>query len=141
MGLGTRRAYASALWLLTLLFALRVSGQAIQRWAPQPFLPDFGSFQGSGLHYGVLLPMQLVILAAMGFFAWRVQAGALAPSPRAGRILAWIGWIYLLGSVARIIVGLAVPAAPAWFSTWIPAVYHVVLAAYVLTLAYYHRIP
>jgi len=42
-------------------------------------------------------------------------------------------------SVGRIVVGLSVPAAPAWFSTWIPAVFHVVLAAYVLTLAHYHR--
>jgi hypothetical protein len=41
----------------------------------------------------------------------------------------------MLGSVLRIGVGLLVPAAPPWFSTWIPATLHLVLAGYVLTLA------
>ena len=41
----------------------------------------------------------------------------------------------MAGSLLRIAVGIAVPAAPAWFSTWIPALFHLVLAGYVLTLA------
>ena len=41
-------------------------------------------------------------------------------------------------SIARIVIGLAVPAAPDWFRTWIPAIFHIALAAFVLTLALYH---
>lgn len=55
--------------------------------------------------------------------------------PRGGRMLLWLGGFYMAGSLARIVVGLAVPAAHPWFSTWIPAAFHVVLAGYVLALA------
>ena len=137
--LNKRATYAALLWLLTMAFAMRVLGQALQRWAPQPFLPPFDGFQGSNLPYGLLLSVQLVILVVMTIVCRRVQTGSLVPSARAGTVLMWAGWIYVTVSVARIVVGLSWPAAPAWFSTWIPAVFHVVLAAYVLTLAYYHR--
>jgi len=130
---------AALLWALSFLFALRVLGQALQRWAPQSFLPSFGEFQGSALPYWFLLSAQILILAAMTLISWRVQAGTLAPSPRAASALAWAGGIYMAASLARLAVGLAVPAAPDWFRTWIPAVYHVVLAGFVLTLAVYHR--
>jgi hypothetical protein len=126
-------------WLLSLLFALRVLGQAVQRWAPQPFLPPFDAFQGSNLPYWLLLLSQLIILGAMLRFAWRVQAATWVPSVRAGQVLTWAGWTYMAGSLGRIAVGLGVPAAPAWFTTWIPALFHVVLATYVVALAGCHR--
>ena len=134
-----RTVFASLLWLETFVFALRVCGQALQRWAPQPFLPVFDAFQGSGLPYSLLLSAQAVILIVMIAFARRVQIGSLIPNARAAMALLWAGGIYMAGSIGRIVVGLTVATAPAWFSTWIPAVFHVVLAAYVLTLAYYHR--
>jgi hypothetical protein len=133
------RGYAALLWLLSFLFALRMLGQALQHWAPQPYLPPFNAFQGSNLPYWLLLSAQLVILVLMARFAWRVQAGSLVPGRCAASVLAWVGWIYMAGSLGRIAVGLVVPAAPAWFTTCISAVFHVVLAGYVLTLAYYHR--
>ena len=133
------RHYSTLLWLLTGLFAMRVAGQAIQRWLPQPFLPSFHAFQGSSLPYWGLLSAQLLILGAMMRTAWRIQMSKLAPSRRAGTVLSWIGGVYMAGALGRIVVGLAVPGAPAWFSTWIPAVFHVVLAGFVLTLALYHR--
>jgi len=136
---GANRGYAVVSWLLTTLFAARVLGQAIQRWAPQPFLPPFSEFQGSSLPYWSLLSAQLLILAVMGFVSRRVQTGTFAPGPRTGTALAWLGGAYMTGSIARIAVGLAVPGAPDWFRTWIPAVFHIVLATFVLTLAFYHR--
>lgn len=133
--------HAFLLCLLTFLFALRVLGQMLQRWLPQPFLPPFESFQGSHLPYSVLLSAQLVILAVMMTFAERVRRESLTHSLRAGKMLAWIGAIYMGGSLVRIGIGLCVPAAPAWFTAWISAVFHVVLAAYVLTLAQCYRSP
>ena len=133
------RNYAAWLWLFSILFALRVLGQALQLWLPQPYLPPFRAFQGSGLPYWLLLSAQLAILAVMARLAWRAQRGILQPGPRMGRILTWAGGIYMCGSLARIAVGLFVPGAPAWFSTWIPAIFHVVLAAFVLTLAAFHQ--
>ena len=132
--------YAAVMWALALLFALRVAGQAIQFWAPQPFLPVFGDFQGSGLPYWLLLLSQLVILALMLHYTRRVQVRSLAPRRRSGIALAWFGGLYMAGALGRIAVGLLVPGTAAWFRTWIPAVFHLVLAAFALTLALYHAI-
>jgi hypothetical protein len=121
------------------LFAVRVLGQALQRWMPQPFLPPFQAFQGSQLPYSTLLSAQVVILAAMLRIAWRAQRRTLVPSRVAGTRLAWAGGIYMAASLCRIAIGLTVTGAPAWFSTWIPAAFHVVLAGFVVTLAVHHR--
>jgi hypothetical protein len=127
------------LWSLTALFMMRVLGQMIQHWHPQTWLPAFDAFQGSGLPYWLLLSVQLLILAAMIRYAWQVQTGTLHATPRTGVTLLWLGGIYMVGSLTRLAVGIAIPSAPAWFSTWIPACLHVVLAGYVLTLASCHR--
>lgn len=126
------------LWTLTLAFGARVLGQAVQLWTPQPFLPPFEDFQGSALPYWLLLSTQVLLLALMLRVSRRVQTGMLVPSRRMGKLLAWAGGLYLGGSLARIGVGLAMAGAPAWFRTWIPAVFHLVLAGFVLTLAWFH---
>jgi uncharacterized membrane protein YecN with MAPEG domain len=132
------QVYSTVMGSLTLLFALRVVGQAIQFWAPQRSLPAFEDFQGSGLPYWILLPSQLMILALMAHYTRRVQIRSLAPRRRSGFILAWFGSIYMSVAAGRIMIALLIPDATAWFTVWIPAVFHVVLASFVLTLALYH---
>lgn len=127
------------LWASSFLFALRVLGQALQRWLPLPFLPPFHAFQGSRLPYFLLLPAQIAILAVMVRVAWRAQRGTPLRSRHASAALAWAGGIYITASLGRIAIGLALPHAPAWFSTWIPAAFHVVLAGFVVTLAVHQR--
>lgn len=130
--------YSILFWLLSILFALRVLGQVIQFWLPQPFLPAFEKFQGSSLVYPLLLSVQLVILGLMLRTSWRAQTGTFVNSRRSGRIWLWFGSIYMTGSLLRIGVGLTIPDAAPWFRAWIPAFFHVVLAGFVLTLAAYH---
>jgi hypothetical protein len=132
------RAHAAACWSLSALFAARVLGQAVQRWMPQAFLPPLEAFQGSNLPYWLLLSFQLLILGLMVRVAWRVQTDRLVPSRRAGLWLAWPGAAYMAFALGRIAVGLAVPDAPAWFKTWIPAFFHLVLAGFVLAVSRYH---
>jgi hypothetical protein len=130
--------YSTLMGSLTLLFALRVAGQAIQFWVPQRFLPAFEDFQGSGLPYWLLLSSQLVILLLMAHYTRRVGLRALVPQRRAGMVLAGLGGLYLAVSLIRIAVALLISDATAWFTAWIPAVLHVALALFVLTLAFYH---
>ena len=125
------------LWLFSFLFALRVLGQAIQFWTTVAWLPGFESFQGSGLPYWALLSAQALILTFVARQSWRVQRGMVEPRRDRGRVLLWLGGIYLAGSVGRIAVGL-VPGASGWFRAWISGAFHVVLAGYVLTLGDYH---
>jgi hypothetical protein len=138
LGDAVRRRYALLLWGLTLLFGLRVLGQAIQRWLPQQFLPPFAAFQGSALPYWFLLSAQILILAIMASVSGRVQTGALAASRRIGAMLTWAGTVYMTVALGRLVLGLVLTELPAWFHAWIPAVWHVVLAGFVLTLACFH---
>ena len=131
--------YSTVLWLLCALFGLRVAGQAIQYWAPHPALPPFEAFQGSGLPYALLLSVQLVVLAWMGHLARQVSTGRMHPRLRTGRVLAWLGRLYFACMLARLAIGLAFDTGSAWFEAWIPAVFHLALAAFVLTLSAYHR--
>lgn len=64
--------------------------------------------------------------------------GAPAPNRRAGHFLGTAGGIYMSGSVLRVVIGLLLSHAPIWFSAWISSVFHLVLAAFVLTLAHFH---
>ena len=132
-----RRRYALVLWLLSFLFGLRVLGQAVQFWTTVPWLPGLESFQGSGLPYWALLSAQALILTFVTRQSWRVQQGMVEPRRDRGRVLLWLGGIYLAGSVGRIAIGL-VPGASGWFRAWIPGTFHVVLAGYVVTLGAYH---
>ena len=131
--------YATLLWLIAGLFGLRVVGQAIQYWVPHPALPPFEAFQGSGLPYPLLLSVQLVILVWMGRLAWRISARRMRARQHAGRLLAWFGWLYFACMLARLVIGRAFDTGSPWFEAWIPAVFHLVLAVLVLTLAAYHQ--
>jgi hypothetical protein len=134
------RPYAVICGGLAGAFAARVLGQAMQSILPQPFLPPAASFHGSALPYPVLLASQLVILWLMVAATHRLHHGFVEPTRRAGLLLASFGGAYMAVAGVRILIGLAVAAAPAWFSAWIPAAFHVVLAAFVLTLAAYHLV-
>jgi hypothetical protein len=131
------RRYALALGCLTLLFALRVAAQSVQHWAPVTWLPPFSQFQGSALPYWLLLGTQLLLLSLMIAVIFRVEGGRSLGHARVARTLRWVGGVYMAGSLGRIAVGLALPHAPAWFTAWIPAIFHVMLASFVLTLAAY----
>jgi hypothetical protein len=134
------RRRIALLWLLAALFAARVAGQALQLWFPLPFLPPFAAFQGTDLPYSVLLSSQLLILGAMVWSAWNVHAGELVPAAHTRALITWLGAIYMAGSLARIAIGLTWPGAPSWFSAWIPAAFHLVLAGFLVTLAHVFRV-
>jgi len=129
---------SNLLFLLTSLFFIRVLGQAVQYWYPLTLLPPFGDFQGSSLPYTLLFSIQLIILFFMYWVAWKVRNRRLMPNLRIGRWLLVLGIIYMTGSVIRIAIGLVIIDAVAWFTSWIPAVFHVVLAAFILVMAMFH---
>ena len=131
-------------WLLaglTLLFAFRVAGQAIQRWMPQAVLPPFAAFQGSAIPYAVLLGIQLLLLVLMTSVAVRVGTRGVATHPTLAASLKIAGAIYFGAMLLRLVIGICAPNAPAWFSATIPAFFHLVLATYILVFAGYLRPP
>jgi len=133
--------HAIILFVLSFVFAVRVAGQAVQRWFPQSFLPPFDAFQGSNLPYWLLLSIQICLLAMMFMMSWRIGRHTLLRRGRTGRLLAWTGGIYMFGSILRILIGIAFPDAGVWFKAWIPAFFHLVLAGFILVIALYHLHP
>ncbi|MBX9605761.1 MAG: hypothetical protein K2Y51_06030 [Gammaproteobacteria bacterium] len=132
------RPHAVLLAACTVLFGLRVFAQAVQYVQPSPYLPPFEAFQGSALPYALLLPAQVLILSVMIRATVSVAQARQGPRPARGRLLARLGALYLAAALLRIALGLALPELGAWFRAWIPAVLHVVLAAFVLLLADRH---
>lgn len=122
------KAYARVLWMLTVLFFLRVLGQALVAFLHVEFLPPMPSWYSGLLPYRVLLPTQILILAlqiTIDVNVWRGHNAFIRPRPRVGRVLQWLSYIYAGSMLVRLVVTRSHP---------IPIVFHWVLAAYLFTL-------
>jgi hypothetical protein len=124
---------AAVLWILLLLFTLRVLGQLLVVAAVAPFLPPMEEWQSGLLPYPLLLASQILILGmlatvcvqfsrAQGYFVRR-QRWLATP-------LWAVGWIYAIGMIVRY----ALLRRDA-----IPVVFHIVLASFLLVVAAHHR--
>jgi hypothetical protein len=133
------RAYAVVCWLLWVLGAAPVLGQAVQGLSPLPYLPPLEAFGEIHLPYSLSLSLQVAVLAAMAAVSWRLHRGGVVPNPRRGRVLAWLGAAYIAVAFGRIVFGLSLPDATSWLCVWVPTLFHIGLAGFVLTISAYHR--
>jgi hypothetical protein len=136
--LNASRRLASWLWLLTGLFALRVVAQPLARLGGFEWLPPFQAWHSATLPYGLLLTAQAVILFGMVHTTLRFARGDVRANRRLGIMLMAFGSLYFVSMLGRLILGLTVFAHNHWFASWLPALFHLVLAAYVLAIARYH---
>jgi hypothetical protein len=132
-----RAVHVAFLQLLTALFALRVAAQLLQYAGPVRFLPPFEAWQGSGLDYPVLLVSQLLILVGMVWGTVAVSRGTL-PRRRVGLWLLGLGGVYFGSMCVRLVLGLTILADVSWVAKPLPALFHLVLASYLLCLGHYH---
>jgi hypothetical protein len=116
---------AIALTALTLLFALRVSGQALVAFLDVGWLPPMAAWYSGLVPYPILLAVQIVILAVQVRLDWHVWRRGWAPPPRGSTALRWVSYAYALAMLVRLVLR---PAHA------IPVFFHWVLAAYVYTL-------
>lgn len=130
--------YVSILWVLILLFLLRVIGQLIQHFNPIKWLPQLEAWQGSGLPYELLLFSQLIILVVMIRIARLHASGRVRKNTSQGRWLSGFGTIYLVVMVGRLVIGITHLSNHSWFDKPIPTFFHLVLAIFVLLIAAYH---
>ena len=68
-----------------------------------------------------------------------VATGRFPRSARAACAWTRAGAIYMTAAIARVAIGFAAPHASKWFSSHISGTFHLVLAAFVLAMARYHR--
>lgn len=133
-----RDTFAAALWVLTILFVLRVLGQFVQQVAPVSWLPEFSRWHGSATPYWLLLLIQLVIIVIMARATLNYGSGAVVAGRKKGKWLLALGAVYFASMAIRLAVGLVDPASSPWFQKSIPASFHLVLASFVLLVGAYH---
>lgn len=132
-----RHPHARLLIALTALFAIRVAAQLLQAVYPVSWLPAFDRWQGSGAPYPLLLAVQIGILLIMVWGVRAVRRQRLA-STRA-RIVGYLlcGGVYFAVMAFRLVAGQTFLAHIDWFAIWLPSVFHLVLAAYILVLGHH----
>lgn len=118
--------------ILMAAFLFRVLAQLVQAISPTPFLPEFDAWQGSGVSYPVLLASQILILGAMAWVIRRRAERRRVFAPWLRRPVAWLGFAYLLAMAIRLLAGLTILSDVAWFARPLPAIFHLVLAGFLL---------
>lgn len=131
----SHRLSAGVLSVLGGAFLFRVLAQLMQALASTKSLPAFDAWQGSGLPYPALFAVQIAILFAMGW-AIRLRGSGTAILPPGMAIAAlWLGAAYFLVMLLRLVAGATVFSEFHWFSSRLPALFHLVLACFIMELA------
>ncbi len=133
-----RDTFVASLWLLTILFVLRVLGQFVQSVSPVSWLPEFSRWHGSPTPYWLLLVIQLAIVVMMARAILDFSSGAVIVRRRKGKWLLALGAVYFASMAIRLTIGLVDSAPSPWFQKTIPAFFHLVLASFVLLIGAYH---
>lgn len=122
---------------LTALFVLRVLAQAVQWAGPVEFLPPFDAWQGSGLPYPVLFTSQVAIVALMVWVVLLVRSGGVQPARWKHSACFVFGSVYFGVMAFRLVAGLTFLSDVEWYSSSLPALFHIVLASYVLLFGHW----
>jgi hypothetical protein len=121
------------LWVLTGLFLGRVVGQVLVVLGLAPSLPPMREWQSGLLPYPLLLLAQIGLLAVMT----RINLNrAFAPGGHWRNKLLIFGIVYAAAMIARYFISGALHPERRWLPPGVlPVFFHLVLAAYVLTLS------
>ena len=128
--------------LFIALFVLRVVGQIVVLLRAPSWLPPMTGDNWNLVPYRILLPSQVAILVLMCFILHGVCL-AYGPfgtrRPALGTFLLLASAIYAHVMAARYVVRMIRKPDARWFGGAIPIVFHMVLAAFLLTWGLYHH--
>src|SRR5690349_21176063 len=132
------RRYAIWLFVLLVLFCLRVAGQMLVAFAGVTFLPPMEEWYSGLLPYPYLLPTQFVIIFLFGKLCLDLFRGYgffAVPHRGLASFLRVFGTIYLVVIVIRYVLRMSLYPPERWTGGSIPIFFHWVLAAYLLVWA------
>lgn len=132
------RKLAPWLWLLLAMFCFRVLAQLLQWRFYVEFLPPFAAWHSGALPYGVLFASQLLIIVVMSRICYSFSQGSVVARRNVGLTLLVFGAVYFLLMLGRLFLGLFVLPEHSWFGQTLPAVFHLVLAIFLLFVGHYH---
>jgi hypothetical protein len=130
------------LWLLLLVFVLRVVGQLLVVTGRVPFLPPVDQWESGLLPYPALLASQLAIIGMLATICLQFTRGRgffVYPKKWLARPLWIFGWIYASAMVARYAIWMIFRPEERWTGDLIPVVFHLVLASFLLAVSDHHR--
>jgi putative CocE/NonD family hydrolase len=134
--------YASLLTVLLGLFVFRVLAQGAIALGWGRFLPPWEEWFSGLVPYRQLLVSQLLIVAIYGAVCvqfWRGNGPVVTPRPWLGHALLTVGSVYLSVMLIRYAIRMSLYPLERWTGGAIPIFFHWVLAAFLLTLGWYHR--
>lgn len=124
---------------LAVLYAAQMLGQAVLWFAHIQVFPPITAWYFGLVPYRVLFPIQFAILSAMSYVTWRfVRGHAWPPCARCAWILTRVAVAYTVLILLRYGTAVALHAELRTVAGAIPTIPHVVLAAFIYTLAHYH---
>ena len=133
--------HGRALAILTLLFALRILGQALVVFFSVGWLPATEHWFSGLIRYPILLGIQLVMLAVMIKIAsdiWRNRGFFAKPRPGCSRFLIACSVFYAVSMLLRYALTMTYRPEMRWFGGTIPIFFHFVLAAFLYTWGKFH---
>ena len=127
--------------LLTLLFFLRVLGQALVAFLSVSRLPAMEQWHSGLLPYPILLTIQLVMLVVMVKIVMDISRGAgffAKQRPGWSRFLVSFSAIYVGAMVLRYVLSMISQPEMRWLGGTIPILFHFVLAGFLFTWGRFH---
>ena len=134
----TGKKYSYGLGILLIIFCFRVGAQFVQFVSPVAFLPPFEDWQSGALSYEVLAVSQIIIIFVLLRFVLRISSGKEIPDRKAGQVYLIFGWAYFGIMAFRLLAGLTFAEGHSWFGALIPAMFHLVLASFLILLGRFH---
>jgi hypothetical protein len=122
--------------LLTLLFSLRVLGQALVEFLSVDGLPSSEAWASGLIPYSILLAIQLVLLVGMVKIVTDVwsEGGFFATAPASwSRFLIGFSAVYATSMAGRYVLTMTFQPEMRWLGGTIPIFFHFVLATFLYT--------
>lgn len=128
--------------LLTLLFALRVLGQALVAFVGVAWLPVMEQWFSGLIPYPTLLIIQLLMLMLMVKITgevWRGKGTFAIRRPHWWQFLMKFSAVYAGVMVLRYVLTMTLHPERRWLGDVIPVIFHFVLAGFIFVLGHYHH--
>lgn len=135
----TRTVTLKALIILLLLFCFRVDAQLIQLVTDVPFLPGFDAWHSASIPYGVLLGSQCLIIFLALMVILKINKNSYRVNHGRSIGLLWVGWLYFLFMTVRFLLSITIMQSHSWFGATLPAIFHMVLASFLIVLGAYEK--
>ena len=124
---------------LLVLFCFRVAAQFIQSVTSVSWLPEFEIWHSGALPYPSLLAAQLLIVSIAVVVIFRIQNDTYRRSVLRSKVLLVLGFLYLAFMLVRFVLSVTILSEHFWFGATLPAIFHIVLACFIVVVGLYER--